>query len=627
MEPLHYILATAGHIDHGKSALVRALSGSDPDRLPEEKKRGITIELGFAHLDLCSTDGRPISVGIIDVPGHEDFVKNMVAGVGSIDCGLLVVAADDGWMPQTEEHFQILDYLGVTHGIVALTKADLPDADVELATEDVRERLAGSPLEQAPIIPVSAHTGEGLETLKIALATSLAQIPPPMNDGKPRLLADRVFTLKGIGTVVTGTLSGGSLSHGQTITLQPGNRKARVRSLQSHNQEVKIAPPGTRTAVCLSDASRQDVLRGETLTLPHLGEPSETADIHIQRSPNSPQRILRNHTRIRVHHGSANTPARLVLMDQKEIKPGESEFAQLRFESPVHLLAGDRVVIRDWPETSTLAGGIIIDPTAPRRGFRSPPQRTLLQQCAQAVNPDDSAKWAKAHLQRLGAVLRRNLLKQSRFGESQIDAALGVIDTVQIKDWVADPECWKNALNAAATLINTEHTQHPERPGLPLATLRKALREYLPTDSIDILLDDLCTNGFSRNGTLLSRDSHTLTLPPAMQAAAENVRAALRAKPMEPPARKDLGHPDALRFLLDNGEAVELSPDLAMDTHAFDEAVKSVRTELASGGAKASKLREVIGTSRRVLIPLLEKMDKDGITLRQGDLRVLRQQG
>ena len=331
MGDLHYILATAGHIDHGKSALVRALSGSDPDRLPEEKKRGITIELGFAHLSLSSPDGQArYSVGIVDVPGHEDFVKNMVAGVGSVDCAMLVVAADDGWMPQTEEHVQILNYLGVTHGVVALTKADLAEADVELAVEDVREHLVGTPLGDIAIVPVSSLTGEGIEELKLELATALSQTPPPRDLGKPRLAVDRVFTLKGIGTVVTGTLSGGVLEKGQNAVLQPGNRKARVRSLQSHSREIEAAPPGARTAVSLTDASRESVSRGDTLTLSHLGEATETVDVWLERSANTPRRPMKSNALVRVHHGSGNVPARLVLLEGRENAPGESMLAQFR---------------------------------------------------------------------------------------------------------------------------------------------------------------------------------------------------------------------------------------------------------------------------------------------------------
>jgi len=622
MDTQHYILATAGHIDHGKSALVRALSGSDPDRLPEEKKRGITIDLGFAHLDLNSPDGTSTySVGIVDVPGHEDFVKNMVAGVGSVDCALLVVAADDGWMPQTEEHFQILNYLGVRHGVVALTKADLAEADVELAIEDVRDHIAGTSLESAAIVPVSSLTGEGIEELKSELAAALAQTPPPRDVGKPRLAVDRVFTLQGIGTVVTGTLSGGTLQKGQTVALQPGARKARIRSLQSHSREIDTAPPGARTAVSLTDAAREDVARGDTLTLNRLGDTADTIDVLLSRSTNSPRRPIKNNARIRVHHGSGNEPARVVLMDGKELLPGGEVFAQFRFEQPVFVLAGDRLVLRDWSETTTLAGALVIDPNSRRRGFRAPRQRELLEDCAKHAS---AAQWAAAFLRRDGAVKREELLQQSQFGTDELVAALDVEEVRLNGEWAADVTCWAAARKAAEKRVDAEHKAHPEKPGVSLDTLRAVVKELLPEGAGELLLEEMAADGFRRTGTIMARESHKLTLPPTMEQAAAKVRAALQAKPMEPPARKELGEAAALQFLIDTGEAIEISPELAMDAAAFENALVKVKGSLANGGKKASELRAALDTNRRVIIPLLEKLDRDGVTVRQGDLRVLR---
>ena len=622
MGDFHFILATAGHIDHGKSALVRALSGSDPDRLPEEKKRGITIELGFAHLELSSPDGQAqYCVGIVDVPGHEDFVKNMVAGVGSVDCAMLVVAADDGWMPQTEEHVQILNYLGVTHGVVALTKVDLPEADVELAVEDVREHLAGTPLADVAIVPVSSVSGEGIDELKFELATTLSQTPPPRDLGKPRLAVDRVFTLKGIGTVVTGTLSGGVLEKGQNAVLQPGDRKARVRSLQSHSREIEVAPPGARTAVSLTDASRESVARGDTLTLQNLGEATETVDVWIERSANTPRRPMKSNALVRVHHGSGNVPARLVLLEGREIAPGESMLAQFRFERSVYVLAGDRLVVRDWPETVTLAGGLVIDPHSYRRGFRGEAQRELLEQCALSSRP---AVWMSAFLKRDGAVKRDELLRQSRFGAQDVAAALESGEGVMaVGDWVADAKRWQKAHDDAAAIIDAEHQAHPERPGVALDFLRVHIQKTLPEGVVEALLQEMCEDGFRREGALMARASHTLELPAAMQAGVDKIRNALQAKPMEPPARKEFDA-KALRFMIDAGEAIEISSELVMSAKAFNIAVDQIRRRLRQGGAKASELREILGTNRRVIIPLLEKLDRDRVTVRQGDLRVLR---
>ncbi len=286
-EPLHFIIASAGHVDHGKSALVKALTGIDPDRLPEEKARGITIDLGFAHLELpASAPGdSSFQLGIVDVPGHEDFVKNMVAGVGSIDLALFVVAADDGWMPQTEEHLQILSYLGVDRAVIALTKIDLIQ-DERSAVEAIRDKLRNSPFADAPIVPTSIITGRGFDGLKFALAQVLAGTPPPRNIGKPRLPVDRVFTLRGIGTVVTGTLTGGTLQCGQSVAIQPSGKVARIRNIQSHNRDVDLGVPGTRTALNLPDLSVWgDVRRGDVVTLAELGGPSEILDVLLEISP------------------------------------------------------------------------------------------------------------------------------------------------------------------------------------------------------------------------------------------------------------------------------------------------------------------------------------------------------
>src|SRR5262245_2854972 len=355
MSIAHYIVATAGHVDHGKSSLVKALTGTDPDRLPEEKARGITIDLGFAHLELPaptsfkSQGSTTFSLGIVDVPGHEDFVKNMVAGVGSIDLALFVVAADDGWMPQTEEHLQILSYLGVTNAIVALTKIDLAP-DEERAEAALREKLTGTPFGNAPIVRTSIPQARGFEELKAALKSELARTPLPKNAGKPRLAVDRVFTLHGIGTVVTGTLSGGTLQTGQSVVIQPSGKNTRIRNLQSHNQDVTTAGPGTRTAVNLPDVfvagktqgyADSGIGRGEIVTIPGLGEPSRTVDAMLEKSlrlayldlPES--RPLKDGALVRVHHGSANHSARLLLLDGAELHPGQKALAQLRFEEPV----------------------------------------------------------------------------------------------------------------------------------------------------------------------------------------------------------------------------------------------------------------------------------------------------
>ena len=626
MTPRHAILATAGHIDHGKSALVKALTGNDPDRLPEEKLRGITIDLGFAHLELPGH-----SLGIVDVPGHQDFVKNMVAGVGAVDLALLVVAADDGWMPQTEEHLQILSYLGATRGVVALTKADLVD-DTSAREEEIRLQLQNSPLAEASIVPVSAHNGIGLEELKNALAAAAETMPPHTDDGQPRLAVDRVFTLQGIGTVVTGTLTGGTMSKGDTVTAYPPGRDTRIRTLQSHNRAQDTAQPGTRTALNLADAARGDLPRGATITLPALATTTRTLDVLLERSTRLGQECapLRNDTRVRVHHGSGHWPARLVLVEGKILEPGAAQLAQLRLENPACVWPGDRIVIRNWPESATLAGGRVLDAQGDRQGLRSAAHKLFLQTRAEA--PENAETWIRSQLVRDGIAQRDALLCPSTFSTAQIDSAVTSLVNAKAAlaagDWLADESRWQQAREAIANAVNAEHRAHPERAGLTMELLRPLAQKAFPSgDVFAELLKDLCQNGFKRQAKYITSLSHKPALPPNLRAAGEHIRQALAGT--DPPARKLLAGTSegaqALRFLIEAGEVMEVSPELAIGAAQFNRFRMLLKNHLRTHTqGTASELRQALGTTRRILIPLLEKMDRDGITRRQGDVRVLR---
>ncbi|MBV9489498.1 MAG: 50S ribosome-binding GTPase, partial [Verrucomicrobia bacterium] len=335
-------LVTAGHVDHGKSALVQALTGVHPDRLPEEQARGMTIDLGFGHFDLISEDEPKTTCrfGVIDVPGHEDFVKNMAAGVSAASLALLAVAADDGWMPQTEEHLQILEYLGVTRGVIALTKSDLrPDASGIAHT--IRRQLAGTAFAEARIVPASTVGEPGLGELRGSLLEIARSLPPAPDAQKPRLSVDRVFSPKGIGTVVTGTLTGGALRRGQLLAVQPRGGSVRVRSLQSHGRELECSLPGTRTALALAEVAPGGIRRGDTLVLPGLGQPSRTLDAFVTRSARPARgrqlgRALENGALVWVCHGTDHHQARLVLSAGEGLKPGDAAWAQLRFRDPVY---------------------------------------------------------------------------------------------------------------------------------------------------------------------------------------------------------------------------------------------------------------------------------------------------
>ena len=645
MTPSHYVLATAGHVDHGKSALVKALTGTDPDRLPEEKARGITIDLGFAHLELSTQDPQPstFNVGIVDVPGHEDFVKNMVSGVGSIDLALFIVAADDGWMPQTEEHLQILSYLGVARAVVALTKIDLAE-DEPASLAQLREKLRSSPFAEAPIVPTSIVSGRGLEELKSTLAAVLSHTPPPRDIAKPRLSVDRSFTLRGIGTIVTGTLTGGPLRRGQAVVIQPSGQPARIRSLQNHNRDVEASGPGTRTALNLTDVDVQSVSnpggvgRGEVITLSEFGAASKTLDVMLEKSArlvgskSSAARPLKDGALVRIHHGSGNFPARVLFVESGELTPGQLLCAQLRFRSPVFAFAGDHFIVRDWSEQTTLGGGMVLDSDASRKRFRMPAYQTFLAERAQA--PESALIFGRSQLVRDGAVLRSALLLKARFSAPEIDEAskslVAAGQAISVGGWLADKDWWEQLRQRAAKAIETEHQEHPERSGLALSELRAAMESHLPAPEIfEILVKDLCAIGFTQMGVAIRRANHRPALPPHLQAAGNKLRTALSAKPFEPPSRKELA-PDplaqqALRFLLQTGEAIDLGEEVVLLAESFKRSTERIKNYLLEHKtATVSELRPVVGTSRRILVPLLERLDRDGVTLRQGDQRVLR---
>jgi selenocysteine-specific elongation factor len=634
MTEKHFILATAGHVDHGKSALVKALTGTDPDRLPEEKARQITIDLGFAELNLAGPDEQRFLIGIVDVPGHEDFVRKMIAGVGSIDLALLVVAADDGWMPQTEEHVQILNYLRVQRGVVALTKSDLGGIDV--VAEQIREKLRDTLFARASIVPTSIRTGEGIENLKDALATELATAEPQPDISKPRLFVDRAFTLRGIGTVVTGTLSGGSIRRSQDVFVQPGNVSARVRSIQNHGRDVEIAQPGMRTAINLPNLSigENGIQRGDIITVDILGSPQATIDVLLERSSrlkrNSPTaRPIKNGSSVQVHFGTGRIAAKITLLDQSAVGAGQSAIARLRLASPIVALVGDRFVIRDSSEQNTTAGGTVLDPDADRANFRSPAQIQFLR--ARTTAPRDVDVCIRSELQRDQCTDSKALLVKSTFSADEISEALSRLshdgEIVLAGDIIASASYWHNLIIRVATLIDRAHEKNPERRGVDLSELRRDLE--IESDKLfNAVISELTRNGFVRFENQIARVSHRPSLPLELLSVAENIRAALSAKRFDPPDRKALSQDrnlqQALRFLIDKGEIVEITREIVVLREAAEQMQNTIAEFLSeNGSATASQLRQKIGTTRRVIIPFLEYLDRTGVTRRIGDERVL----
>ena len=631
MTEKHFILATAGHVDHGKSALVKALTGTDPDRLPEEKARQITIDLGFAELNVAGPDEQRFHIGIVDVPGHEDFVRNMIAGVGSIDLALLVVAADDGWMPQTEEHVQILTYLGVDRAVIALTKSDLGGS--KTVARQIRDRLRNSPLAKAQIIATSVRNGEGIEALKSTLGSEFAAVHPPRDYGKPRLFIDRVFSLRGIGTVVTGTLIGGQLRREQKIVVQPGNLHTRIRSIQSHGRDSEVAEPGMRTAISLPDISVEQINRGNVVTTADFALASSTVIALLEKSPRLPRenpgaRPLKSGSSVYLHHGTTRIAAKIRLFENRLLEPGKKEIAQLRLASPIFAFAGDRFVIRDPSEQHTLAGGIVLDANGAE--FRDQAKRTLL--IGRAIAPDDVHAWVRSEVGLRSFVSTQGLLDKSRFSTSKVaDAVLSLKrdEEVVLHDKIAANASTWNALRDRATrLIDNALSKNPERAGYDLSELRAALRDK-PTDVFEALVADMCSHDFIRKQSTITRRSRRPALPAKLQPVAGKVHEALWKKPFDPPPRRevewDLEAQRVLRFFIESGEVIEISSDVVLLRENFERMKTAVADFISKNGlATVSELRQAVESSRRIMVPFLERLDREGFTRRVGDKRSLR---
>ncbi len=651
-----YILATAGHVDHGKSSLVRALTGTDPDRLPEEKARGITIDLGFAHLDLPlprragESEARIASCGIVDVPGHEDFVRNMVAGVGAVDLALLVVAVDDGWMPQTEEHLQILLHLGVRRAVIALAKIDLAP-DENAVRDAIRRRLAATPFAEAPLVPTSVVTGRGLDDLRAALAATLAGTPEPPDLGKPRLWVDRVFALKGVGTIVTGTLLGGCFERGQPVVAQPGARPGRIRGCHTFGRDVPRVTPGTRVALNLADLavgvpgqpSPASVHRGDAIALAaNPGDATETLDVLLEKSArlaaaghSSPaSRPLKSGTRVAFHLGSACIPGVVHLLESVSLAPGESVLAQLRLDHPVAAFAGDAFLLRDASQQATLAGGRVLDPDSRRAGAREPARLARLHECVGA--PDDPAPFLRAQMDRVPFLPLSLLLPRARFTRKEILAALGRLtatnQVVLAGSNAARADWWNTVCQQAGQAIDDHHRTHPELAGLPLVDLRPCVAsacEAFRGEAFSELVRALTRLGFETEGAVLRRAGHFPALPPDLQAPGHRIRQILDRRRLDPPGRPELA-PDAasrkaLAYLVQTGELVEVGAELVVSRKALGHATDTIGAHLRKAGtATTGELRELLGTTRRVVVPLLEMLDRRGFTRREGDRRSLR---
>ncbi len=634
-----YVIGTAGHVDHGKSTLVKALTGIDPDRLQEEKDRGMTIDLGFAWLKLPS--GQEVS--IVDVPGHERFIKNMLAGVGGIDVALLVVAADEGPMPQTDEHLAILDLLGISRGVVALTKADLVDDEwMELVKAEVEERLTPTSLANSPLIPVSAVTGRGLPELLSTLDSLLKAIPPKRDVAKPRVPVDRVFTIAGFGTVVTGTLIDGDLKVGQEVEILPSGKKTRIRGIQSHKRKVDTAHPGSRVAVNLASIATDEIQRGEVMTTSGWLRPTKAVDIKLRLIKAAPKPLEQGDS-LTFHTGATETVAKLSLLDANTLEPGQTGWAQLRLADPVAVARGDLFIVRIPSPSFTVGGGSVVDPHPKRhRRFQEEllrklstleqgsPEEIALGQLPPATPldlhtlslrtglPQDQLRQAVSTLLTQGDAL---LLEGSKAGSSDHP----VLNSQSI---VISTHAWSDLKERVEAMLASFHAEYPLRRGMPREEVRS--RTGLDARAFSRVEARLIAEGVVvEEGPLMTRSGHQVTFTEGQQRRVSELLAFLKDTGVSPPSTLDLLtrfglDSEVLAALVDQGRLVQVTPEIVVEKQVYDTLVQTVVELIRSRGSiTVATMRDHFNTSRKYALALLEQLDEKRVTRRVGDERVL----
>jgi selenocysteine-specific elongation factor len=634
-------IGTAGHVDHGKSTLVTALTGIDPDRLSEEKARGMTIDLGFAWVTLPS--GREVS--IVDVPGHESFIRNMLAGVGGIDVALLVIAADEGVMPQTEEHLAILDLLRVRSGVVALTKHDLVDDDwLALVREDISERLASTTLAASPIVACSATTGHGLPELLAALDLAVATAPLRRDVGRPRLPIDRVFTMAGFGAVVTGTLQDGRLRGGQEVELQPRGQRARIRGLQSHRHAIDEGQPGSRLAVNLAGIARNDLRRGDVLTLPGMFAPTLAVDVRLSVLASAP-RALSHNAEVELYLGSAEVAARVALLEQNELEPGATGWAQVRLSHPLTAARNDRFILRFPSPSLTIGGGIVVDPAPRRHRRRDPAVLAWLATLADGADEDivlamlrGQPKTSRANQRvRLGGYGGRELAEVAGLASMPSATVEPLLATLRAHEraevagaYYFAAGQWQRLVHDVLTLVEDYHRRYPLRAGMPREEWRSQL-ELSPRQAADVLIrleaDGALAERKSARGAFVASPGHTIEPTPAQRQAIEAILARFRAEPFAPPTRpevEDMLGAELTALLIAQGTLVRLNEMVLLERDAYAEALSRVLAHLrAHETLTVADARDLLGTTRKYMLALFEHTDERRYTLRRGDDRVL----
>ncbi len=624
-----HVIGTAGHVDHGKSTLVEALTGIDPDRLREEKEREMTIDLGFAWLTLPNGE----SVGIVDVPGHRDFIENMLAGVGGIDAALFVVAVDEGVMPQTREHLAILDLLGIPGGVIALTKTDLVDDPewLELVRLDVEEVVAGTVLDGAPIVPVSARTGDGLDELMMALTGCLANRPPRPDKGRPRLPIDRVFTISGFGTVVTGTLADGALTVGQEVEILPAGLRARIRGLQTHKQKIERAVPGSRVAVNLSGVERRQLARGDLLTIPGWLHPTVLTDVRFRHLADT-GRPLKHNAGVKLFVGAAEVLARVRVLGAEALEPGEEGWLQLQLERPLPLVKGDRFILRYPSPGMTIGGGEVIDPAPGRKWRRFRPEVIRRLELLSRGSPQELLIHV---LDSVGFPQTRDQLAgRTGLSESELDEAIRLAsesgEVFALGDGRESALCslagWDALKGRIVRELRAFHESEPLRMGMPREALRSRLK-LTPRVFADVIERGATEGAFVDDGTVIRLPGHAVRFTEAQARAVERLMAEFAARPYTPPSYKESAEivgEDVLKALIERGDLVQVAPDVLLSAEVYREMTDAVRRHIADNGSiTAAELRDMFETTRKYAIGLLEHLDAIGVTRRVGDERVL----
>jgi selenocysteine-specific elongation factor len=620
-----HVIGTAGHVDHGKSTLVAALTGTHPDRLKEEQVREMTIDLGFAWLTL--PDGEEI--GIVDVPGHSDFIENMLAGVGGIDAALLVIAADEGIMPQTREHLAILDLLQIQAGIVVLTKIDLVDdpAWLDLVEGDIRNVLHDTIFQDAPIVRVSSRTQAGFPDLLRILGLLLQNVPTRPDLGRPRLSVDRVFSIAGFGTVVTGTLLDGKLATGDEVEILPSGLRGRIRGLQTHKQKEETAVPGSRTAVNISGLDVEQIQRGEVVTHPNQYRSTQRLDLNFRLLPDVSD-SLKHHTEVKLFIGTSETIADVRLLGAEILNPGETGWLQLELRASVVAVRGDRYILRRPSPGETLGGGTVVDPLPKARHKRF--DKAVLQALEAMAQGSPTEVLLQAALA-LGPAPVKAVITRSRLEGTAAESALKeLVDTGQgllLDDLLIAASQWILLKESVATALSAYHQAYPLRRGMPREELKSRLK--LAPRLFNLVLPKLAAEGvLTEDPKWAALPGHIVRFSPFQQVKVDKLMALFAATPYTPPSAKEcqaeVGD-DVFSTLREVGDLVAVSDEVVFRKTDYEAMLEKIRQALQQKGQiTLAEVRDLLNTSRKYVQALLEHLDAIGVTVRDGDFRRLR---